>query len=251
MSTYAIGDLQGCYDELHDLLEKIQFDSAKDTLWFTGDLVNRGPKSLDCLRFVKSLGTQAITVLGNHDLHLLAMAYANRQPAISDTLSDILIAPDREELLNWLRQQPLLHYDPDLDFVLVHAGIAPQWTLATAQNLAHEVEAQLRSTDSEVLSHLYGNEPACWNEALTGAARWRCIINYFTRMRFCTSEGCLDLSYKGGIANAPPEVLPWFAMPTRKTQQRIIIGHWAALQGKTAMRLEDQKKFTVPARKKY
>ncbi|MSP52636.1 MAG: symmetrical bis(5'-nucleosyl)-tetraphosphatase [Gammaproteobacteria bacterium] len=270
MSTYAIGDLQGCYDELQCLLDKIKFDPAQDTLWFTGDLVNRGSKSLECLRFVKRLGTNAITVLGNHDLHLLAVAYANRRISEGDTLDEILQAPDRDELLTWLRQQPLLHDDPHLNFVLVHAGIAPQWDLSTAQNLAHEVEAQLQTTDSELLEQIYGNEPACWDDSLTGVARWRCIINYFTRMRFCTKDGCLDLNYKGELAGAPADMLPWFKMPARKTQQnRIIFGHWAALQGKadapnvfaldtgcvwgeslTALRLEDLQKFSVPATSK-
>ena len=268
MSIYAIGDLQGCYDELQDLLEKINFDPAQDTLWFTGDLVNRGPKSLACLRFIKGLGSKAITVLGNHDLHLLAVAYAKRQTSAGDTLDAILQAPDRDELLTWLRQQPLLQYDPQLNFVLVHAGIAPQWNLAIAQQLAHEIEAQLHNKDSELLAQLYGNEPACWNAELTGTARWRCIINYFTRMRFCTVAGCLDLKYKGEIVNAPTDLIPWFQISTRKTQEiKILFGHWAALQGNTdtpnvfaldtgcvwgqyltAFRLEDLQKFSVPAR---
>jgi bis(5'-nucleosyl)-tetraphosphatase (symmetrical) len=290
MSVYAIGDLQGCFDELQLLLEKINFDPTQDILWFTGDLVNRGPKSLECLRFVKSLDTHAVTVLGNHDLHLLAIAYADRQTSAGDTLDAILQAADRDELLNWLRQQPLLHYDPQLNFVLVHAGIAPQWDLPTAQNLAREVEAELRSVDlsptlalphyaregtrnfgTMLLSHLYGNEPACWDDSLTGTARWRCIINYFTRMRFCTAAGCLDLKYKGEIANAPTDLIPWFQIPTRKIQEtKILFGHWAALQGKanepnvfaldtgcvwgqslTALRLDDLQKFSVKALRKY
>ena len=271
MSTYAIGDLQGCYDELQRLLEKIKFDPVQDTLWFTGDLVNRGSKSLDCLRFVKNLGDRVITVLGNHDLHLLAVVAGVRKQGEGDTLTEILEAPDGEELLSWLHQQPLLHYDPKLNYVLVHAGIAPQWDVATAQQLASEVEAQLRSSDSELLAQLYGNEPSCWDESLTGTARWRCIINYFTRIRFCTETGGLDLKFKGEMADAPANLIPWFQMPNRQAQaQRIIFGHWAALQGRTetenifaldtgcvwgqsltAMRLEDQAKFSVKALKKY
>jgi bis(5'-nucleosyl)-tetraphosphatase (symmetrical) len=267
MSIYAIGDLQGCYDELQMLLEKIQFDPTYDTLWFTGDLVNRGPKSLDCLRFVKNLGDKAVTILGNHDLHLLAVAAEVCQQADGDTLDDILKAHDRDELLGWLRQQPLLHYDSHLNYVLVHAGIAPAWNLVTAQRLAREVEVQLRTSDSELLAQLYGDQPACWEESLTGVARWRCIINYFTRMRFCTAGGCLDLKFKGEIDDAAADLLPWFKMPNRQTeQQRIIFGHWAALQGNantenvfaldtgcvwgqslTAMRLEDQAKISLPA----
>lgn len=270
MPTYAIGDLQGCYDELQLLLEKIQFDPTQDTLWFTGDLVNRGPKSLECLRFVKNLGARAITVLGNHDLHLLAVAAGVRQQAEGDTLTEILEAPDCDELLTWLRQQPLLHYDPQLGFILVHAGIAPQWNLGTAQKLAREVEMQLQSIASDLLAQLYGNQPACWNDVLIGTERWRCIINYFTRMRFCTQAGCLDLSYKGTLNDAPSDLIPWFNVPQRQVQQPILFGHWAALEsGKTppnvfaldsgcvwgnsltALRLEDLQKFSVKGLKKY
>lgn len=270
MPTYAIGDLQGCYDELQLLLEKIRFDPNQDTLWFTGDLVNRGPKSLECLRFVKGLGQKAITVLGNHDLHLLAVAGAHRQPNAGDTLDTILQAEDCDKLLHWLRQQPLVHYDRQLDFVLVHAGIPAQWDLAKAQRLAAEVEMQLRHSESQLLANLYGNEPSCWIESLTGVARWRCILNYFTRMRFCTSNGCLDLNYKGTLQDAPENLVAWFDMPQQKIQARILFGHWAALEdvvkppsvfaldsgcvwgrSLTALCLENLQKFSVKSLKKY
>jgi bis(5'-nucleosyl)-tetraphosphatase (symmetrical) len=235
MSTYAIGDVQGCYTELQKLLEKIKFDPHADTLWFTGDLVNRGPESLATLRFIKSLGKNAITVLGNHDLHLIAIVLGTQTLQGNDTFRDILHAKDCLELVNWLSQQPLLHHDQKLKFTITHAGIAPFWDLATAQQLAHEVETVLRSESRKtLLAEMYGNEPACWNEALSGTERLRCIINYFTRMRFCDARGCLNLSYKGTTNATPKALIPWFNLKNRNMQNdNIIFGHWAALQGHT------------------
>ncbi len=235
MSTYVIGDVQGCYAKLQALLKKINFKPEKDRLWFTGDLVNRGSHSLATLRFVKSLQERAITVLGNHDLHLLAVADDTQTIKPGDTFQDILQADDRLELIAWLSQQPLLHHDQKLGFTIAHAGIAPQWDLKQAKALALEVETALQSQERlTLLSKMYGDEPKCWHNQLSGIDRLRCIINYFTRMRFCDSKGCLNLNYKGEIKNAPTELIPWFKLENRKMQKdNIIFGHWAALRGIT------------------
>lgn len=266
MSIYAIGDVQGCLIELEKLLAKINFDNANDTLWFTGDLVNRGPASLETLRFVKSLGEKHIVVLGNHDLHLLAAAYGAAPLNSEDTLNEILQAKDKDELLLWLRQRPLLHHDITLQFVMVHAGLAPAWSLHEAKELAHEVENVLRGESAGLLfKNLYGNQPDQWSGHLTGVERWRCIINYLTRMRFCRADGSLDLSYKGVVDSKPKDLVPWFETPNRlNANEKIIFGHWAALGGKThypdlypldtgcvwgncltALRLEDEQRFSV------
>lgn len=231
MATYAIGDLQGCFDDLQRLLEQIHFDDRRDFLWFTGDLVNRGPGSLQCLRFVHHLGEQAITVLGNHDLSLLATAAGFRKPRAGDTLDDILAAPDREELLHWLRHRPLLHTDTLLNYTLVHAGLPPQWRLDDAAARAREVEAVLQSDRyHELLSHMYGDQPDCWSETLNGFERWRFIINAFTRLRFCTASGQLDLKTKGGPGSQPGGLYPWFNAPERRSREaRIVFGHWSTL----------------------
>lgn len=233
MPTYVIGDVQGCFDPLQRLLAKIHFDPAKDTLWFTGDLVNRGPDSLKTLRFIREL-PNVVTVLGNHDLHLLATVYSNNPLALQgDTLNAILQAEDKEDLCHWLRQQPLLHVQDN--HVLVHAGIYPHWTLQQALTYAGEVERVLRSDNYfALLSELYGNEPAVWDDNLTGIARWRFIINAFTRMRFCNTAGRLDLDTKLGLGEQPDGYFPWFSDPARKTQTTdIYFGHWASLKGKT------------------
>jgi bis(5'-nucleosyl)-tetraphosphatase (symmetrical) len=231
MSTYVIGDVQGCFDPLQRLLEKIKFDSTKDYLWFTGDLVNRGPQSLETLRFIKSLGERAITVLGNHDIHLLAVAYVDAVKTKGDTIDQILKAPDREILLDWLASRPLLHHEKKM--TLVHAGIAPVWSISQAQVLAREVESVLQSPERDyLLTHLYGNQPAAWSEDLQGLDRLRCIINFFTRMRFCTANGALNLSFKGEIQDAPSDLIPWFMMPDRQAKNDdILFGHWATLNG--------------------
>jgi bis(5'-nucleosyl)-tetraphosphatase (symmetrical) len=232
LATYAIGDVQGCYDELCELLDVIPFDPAADRLWLTGDLVNRGPKSLETLRFVKSLDDTTVTVLGNHDLHLLAVAY-NIEPKIKkrDTLDAILNAPDRDELLDWLRQRPLLHHDAELDYCLVHAGLPPQWSLHDALNDAECVEAVLRGPDYRAFfADMYGDQPDRWEPDLDGIARLRYAVNCFTRARFFEKDGRLDFAYKGPLGSEPAGLTPWFAFPGRRTGgQRIIFGHWASL----------------------
>lgn len=264
MSTYVIGDVQGCFDALVALLETIKFDKQRDTLWFTGDLVNRGPKSLETLRFVKSLGDKHITVLGNHDLHLLAVAYGVQKKKKHDTLKEILQAEDREDLLDWLRTRPIMHTQNNV--ALTHAGLAPDWTLTQAISIAREVEMQLQSDQIEYyLLNMYGNTPNKWDASLHGVERFRCAVNYFTRMRFCHLDGSLDLEYKGTIEDKPDNLFPWFELPDRQNKEiKIIFGHWAALDGKTqsqnlfaldtgcvwgrcltAMRLEDELRFSV------
>jgi bis(5'-nucleosyl)-tetraphosphatase (symmetrical) len=234
MATYAIGDIQGCYDELQQLLEKLCFDPAADRLWLTGDLVNRGPRSLEVLRLVKGLGERAITVLGNHDLHLLALwQHHHRHFKSNDTLSAIFAAADGEELLHWLRLQPLMHHDPDLGFAMLHAGLPPQWDLTQALACAAEVEAVLRSDKfHEFLGHMYGNKPALWSESLSGWDRLRFIVNCFTRLRFCSPDGTLDFRHKGHPDEEQPSAdhLPWFRLPQRRSRNTpILFGHWSTL----------------------
>ncbi len=232
MAVYAIGDLQGCYDELQRLLEKLRFEPSTDRLWLTGDLVNRGPKSLEVLRFVRGLGDAAVAVLGNHDLHLLAVHHdKHRHFKSNDTLQPILAAPDREELLDWLRQLPLLHHDEALDAVMVHAGLPPQWDLTTARRCAAEVEEVLRGPLLvEFLEHMYGNRPHLWSPALQGWERLRFSVNCFTRLRFCTPEGRLDFERKGRPGSQEGPYLPWFQVPGRRSAEvRIIFGHWSTL----------------------
>lgn len=232
MAIFAIGDVQGCFDDLQRLLDRIRFNPAEDTLWFTGDLVNRGPKSLDSLRFVRSLGERAVTVLGNHDLHLLALGEGLREPGRHDeTLLQVLDAPDRDELLDWLRHRPLMHHDAALGYTLIHAGLPPQWDIGTALLLAQEVEATLHGPDyRDLLAGMYGNEPTQWSSALCGDARTRFIINCFTRMRFCDAEGSLDLVHKGPPGTQPEGLLPWFEVPERASAgQHILFGHWSTL----------------------
>lgn len=230
MTNYAVGDLQGCLDPLQALLDKLAFDPAQDQLIAVGDLVNRGPKSLETLQFCKSLGPAFKTVLGNHDLHLLAISKGVKSATPHDSLTPILAAPDREELLNWLQQQPLLLTVGD--YTLVHAGIPPQWDLLTAQRLAAEVSAVLRSEDSDVyFQNMYGNQPSVWREDFEGPERWRVITNYLTRMRLCTATGDLDLESRDCLNSVPP-FAPWFSYSARKTRNdKVIFGHWAALQG--------------------
>ena len=231
MAIYAIGDVQGCYDELQALLEKINFDPLRDYLWFTGDLVNRGPKSLQVLRFVKDLGTRAVTVLGNHDLHLLSIANGYGELRTDDTLDEILQAPDRDELLTWLRHQPLLHRDEQAGYALIHAGLPPQWTVLQAQVHAREVESVLRGEQHrEFFGHMYGNLPDHWDEALTKWDQLRFIVNCFTRLRYLTSRGKLCLNAKGPIGTQPSGCLPWFSLPERRSrEERILFGHWSTL----------------------
>ena len=274
MSVYVIGDVQGCYDELTNLLSKINFNETKDQLWFAGDLVNRGPKSLETLRLVKSLN--AVTVLGNHDLHLLAVARGqeNKHKA-KDTLDEILGAPDRQELLGWLQHRPLLHHDEESGYTLLHAGLPPQWNLGQAMECAKESEKVLQGEEHpDFFLHMYGNQPDIWSEDLEGWDRIRFIINCFTRLRFCDTEGRLNLGIKGPPGSQSPSLMPWFTVASRKTRnEKLLFGHWATVllgnitdfdsynvypldtgciwgRELTAMRLEDGKFFRVPSQQK-
>ncbi|WP_287810275.1 symmetrical bis(5'-nucleosyl)-tetraphosphatase [Pseudomonas sp.] len=235
MAVYAVGDLQGCLQPLKCLLERVQFNAEHDRLWLVGDLVNRGPESLETLRFLYHMRNSLVCVLGNHDLHLLAAGCNVERLKKSDTLREILDAPDAPQLLDWLRQQKLMHYDEQRNVALVHAGIPPQWSLKKALRCAAEVEQALRDDNlfKPFLDGMYGNEPAKWSNGLTGIDRLRVITNYFTRMRFCTAQGKLELKGKEGADSAPPGYAPWFSYPGRKTREvRIIFGHWAALEGR-------------------
>lgn len=233
MATYAIGDVQGCGDEFEALLERIRFDPARDRLWLVGDLVNRGPRSLEVLRLVISMGDAAVAVLGNHDLHLLAVALtpgARLKP--QDTLGEILAAPDRDELLAWLRTRPMLHHDPGLGYTMIHAGLPPQWDLDLAQACARELEAALRDGERcvELFAHMYGDQPNRWSDDLAGFDRLRFITNCLTRLRFCRPDGTVELKFKGEIDKAPAHVVPWFRAPNRRSRSlRIVCGHWSAL----------------------
>jgi len=263
MAIYAVGDIQGCHAELVQLLDRIDFDPAADQLWLVGDLVNRGPGSLEVLRLVKSLGNSAITVLGNHDLHLLAVAEGEAELHRSDTLDGILNAPDRDELLHWLRHQRLLHAQDG--YVLVHAGLLPQWSVMEAMSLAREVEAALRGDDYAIfMKRMYGNTPDRWDDSLTGYKRLRVIVNAFTRMRICTAEGEMEFRFKGEVEKIPAGYQPWFDIPKRASRDAtVVFGHWSALGllvrknvlaldtgclwggPMTAIRLEDRKLFQV------
>ena len=230
MAVYAIGDVQGCFDALGALLDKLRFDPAADRLWFAGDLVNRGPQSLEVLRFVRGL-PQAVTVLGNHDLHLLAVASGQAPVKKHDTLDEVLAAADRAELLAWLRTRPLLHHDAALGYTLVHAGLLPTWDLVTAQRLAREAEHFIeRSEHNELFTHMYGDTPDHWDDQLAGWARIRLIINGFTRLRYCDRQGRMDLRPKMAPGWQPAPLLPWFQLPDRRSADlRIVFGHWSTL----------------------
>lgn len=230
MAVYAIGDVQGCLDPLRALLDKLNYDPNADQLWFAGDLVNRGPQSLGVLRYVKSL-PNTVTVLGNHDLHLLAVASGQAPLKKHDTFDDVLVASDRDELLGWLRACPLAHHDAILGCALVHAGILPQWDLGTALRLAAEAGAYIQRSDSnELFTHMYGDTPDHWQDDLGGWARLRIIINAFTRLRYCDTNGRLDLRPKGRPGKQPVHLMPWFQVPGRLTRDtRIVFGHWSTL----------------------
>jgi bis(5'-nucleosyl)-tetraphosphatase (symmetrical) len=231
MARYAIGDIQGCCDELKTLLQRCHYSADRDELWFVGDLVNRGPKSLETLRFVRSLGAGATVVLGNHDLHLLALAYGSkRKQKDGDTLDDVLAAPDREQLLEWLLGRPLAVFDEPRGDFLVHAGLAADWTPRAAAKLAREVEAALRSDPRSLFEAMYGNKPDKWNDNLRGMDRLRFVINAFTRMRFCHKDGTVDLKAKGAPGEQADGLLPWFDVPGRKSAEvRVVCGHWSTL----------------------
>lgn len=230
MAVYAVGDLQGCLDPLQRLLEQIAFDPAADRLWLVGDLVNRGPQSLATLRFVHGLGEAAVSVLGNHDLHLLAVAETGQGLRSGDTLQEILDAPDAGELLDWLRRRPLLHHDAALGWSMVHAGLPPQWDLTLARTCAAEVERALRETPAALFAEMYGDRPDLWTDALRGAERLRFCLNAFTRMRYVDAAGRLDHDCKEAPANAPAGLVPWFRAPGRLSAgERIVCGHWSTL----------------------
>lgn len=231
MTTYVIGDLQGCLDPLKRLLDQVKFDPENDRLWFAGDLVNRGPQSLATLRYVRDLGPIALSVLGNHDLHLLAVKAGFRKESPKDTLSEILSAPDADELCDWLRQRPLLVYDQDTDCTLVHAGLHPDWDLTLAQSLASEVEQQLRSEHYlEFLHAVYNHPVKRWDTTLTGISRWCIATSCFTRMRYLTHSGDLDFSCAGPPSDAAANLIPWYAVPKRKNDSlTILFGHWSSL----------------------
>lgn len=230
MAVYAIGDIQGCYSALRLLLDTLRFDPVQDRLWLVGDLVNRGPRSAEVVRFVMTL-PETVVVLGNHDLHLLAVAAGKVKVRPSDTLEDILFAEDREPLLAWLRQRPLLHHDAGLGYAMVHAGLVPEWTLDQAKTYAREAEAAIRaSASNDLFDTLYGDQPDRWDNALAGHDRLRVIINIFTRLRYCDSAGHMLLRASGPPGTQPAPFLPWFQVPQRRSRDaRIVFGHWSAL----------------------
>lgn len=258
MSTFAIGDVQGCFDELQLLLEECGFARRRDRLWFVGDLVNRGPKSLQVLRFVRDLGSRAVTVLGNHDLHLITQYEGFERRRKDDTFHDVLEARDARELVDWLRARPMMHVAGG--YAMVHAGLLPQWSIAKAFKLAKEVEAALAARDyRDFLENMYGSKPDRWSDALQGWDRLRVIVNVMTRMRFCTPRGKME--FRAKVTQPPRGYAPWFE--GRKGKQRIVFGHWSTLGLKltgrlagldsgcvwggslTALRLEDRKLFQV------
>lgn len=263
MATYAIGDIQGCFDALIQLLDKAGFNATRDRLWLVGDLVNRGPQSLEVLRYVKSLGDTAQVVLGNHDLHLIMQAEGYGRSNREDTLAAVLAASDRDELLQWLRNQPLFHQEDE--YAMVHAGLLPQWSIARSNELGAEVQAALAAANyREFLGHMWGSEPDAWRDELRGWERLRVIVNAMTRMRFCTPEGAMEFRAKGSPDRAPPGYFPWFASPHRASRTHTIIcGHWSALGfyreenllaldsgclwggPLTAVRLEDRRVFQL------
>lgn len=231
MAVYALGDIQGCCDELTALLEAISFDLDRDRLWFVGDLVNRGPKSLETLRLVRKLGDAAICVLGNHDLHLLALALTDDVPADAGNLTEVLRAEDSDQLIDWLRRQPLAHYDPGLNTLMVHAGIIAPWSVVDTLEHAGEVADTLASERApEFLQAMYGRKPNAWSETLGGMDRLRFIANSLTRIRFCTADGALDFDHKLEPGTQPDELQPWYESRGRATAAtRVVFGHWSTL----------------------
>jgi len=231
MAVYAIGDVQGCYDELRELLDKLKFKPGKDTVWFVGDLVNRGPKSLETLRFVRDLGNSAVCVLGNHDLHLLALLLTKEPRVDDDAMPDVQGAADRFELADWLRHRPLAHYDKKLKTLMVHAGVPPQWSLEDTLARAAEAEKILRGKKPQrLLKRMYGSSPDIWSDDLEGYERLRFIVNGLTRMRFCTAKGRLDFKAKLAPGMEGRKLQPWFELPNRPIcKTRIVFGHWSTL----------------------
>ena len=266
MAHYAIGDIQGCHAELCELLSLVGFSVDTDRLWLVGDLVNRGPASLEVLRDVMALGDAATAVLGNHDFHLLTVAAGHRRPHRGDTLDAILAAPDRDQLLHWLQHRPLVVVEGE--HMMVHAGLLPTWTPATALMLSHEVEAMLAGPQAhEFLGVLYGDDPRQWRDDLTGYDRLRVVVNACTRLRYCTADDAMEFEEKRGPAHTPAGFSAWFAQPTRRTAHvDVLCGHWSTLDlmlaqnvqmldsgclwggALTALRLEDRRVFQVPSR---
>jgi bis(5'-nucleosyl)-tetraphosphatase (symmetrical) len=264
MATYAVGDIQGCFHSFQSLLKRIQFNPTSDKLWLVGDLINRGSGSLEVLRWVFEHQSSIVTVLGNHDLHTLVVAEGFVSAHRSDTIKALLDAPDADELLSWLRHQPLLHFEHDC--LMVHAGLLPQWTAAKAQSLAQEVHQALSADNyREFLKHMYGNQPVQWDDALTGYDRLRLITNAMTRLRVCTQAGEMEFNFKGELARLPLGFLPWFELEDRvSADTTIVFGHWSAIGLRqtnnvyaldtgclwggalTAIRLEDKAVFQVP-----
>lgn len=267
MATYAIGDIQGCYDPLCRLIEQIRFESSRDRLWFVGDLVNRGPQSLEVLRYVRSLGDAAVVVLGNHDLHLVMQSEGFGKPNAEDTLDEVLGTDDRDDLMAWLRAQPLFHADGA--FAMVHAGLLPSWNIAKARAVAKEAHAALTAPNyRDFLANMWGSEPAAWSDDLTGWARLRVVVNAMTRMRYCRPDGSMEFRAPGSKSTpeqGPPGCVPWYALPNRAhADHTIVCGHWSALGYRqengiialdsgclwggslTAVRLEDRRVFQVP-----
>ncbi len=272
MCTYAIGDIQGCYKPLKKLLGKIGFKPGRDRLWCVGDLINRGPRSLDTLRLLREIDDSLTIVLGNHDLHFLAVREGCAPMRRKDTLRELLLAADCDELADWLRHKPLAHRETidtvagPRSFLMVHAGAAPQWSTKKTLSLAGEVEHALRRKPRKFFKRMYGDQPDLWDDGLSKRRRLRAITNYLTRMRFCDAAGRLRLDLKEGIETAPPGFQPWFRWPRQSRETSILFGHWAALEGSThtpqihaldtgcvwgghltAMRLEDGRRFSIPS----
>jgi bis(5'-nucleosyl)-tetraphosphatase (symmetrical) len=231
MAVYAVGDVQGCYEELRRLLDSLQFDPSTDRLWLVGDLVNRGPHSAPVLRYVRSLGDRAVVVLGNHDMHLLALSQGNRRKAGEGELDDVLHAKDLDELVDWLRRRPFLHRDAQLGYTMIHAGLPPEWDIATAQACANELESVIRGDGFREYAHdMYGNRPDRWSPDLRGMDRLRFVTNCFTRLRYCAPDGKLNLKPKGAPGTQPAPFVPWFEVPGRRSAgERILFGHWSTL----------------------
>ena len=235
MATYAIGDIQGCHAEFVDLLHAVSFDPTHDRLWLLGDLVNRGPESLKVMELVMSLEGRTITVLGNHDLHFLAVHYGGHSPVNSDTFHDLLAAPNVDEVADWLRHQRFFHADASLGYAMAHAGLPPGWSVHRAQARSQELMAVLQGSDHVTyFREMYGNVPDRLAEGLAGMDRWRILTNYFTRMRLIDREGRLNFTHKGSVAEAPAGWFPWYELITDEPEGlRMLFGHWAALEGET------------------
>lgn len=231
MTTYAIGDIQGCYDPFQRLLDKLNFDPAEDKLWLAGDLINRGPKSLETLRFIISLGDSAQSILGNHECHFLAIAKGHKAPHRIDTFSNLLAADDSEQLIDWVQSQPFFYHDDELGYSMLHAGVPPQWSLSDTKKYALELESVFQSPAIDsFLAAMYGNSPNRWDENLTGHDRLRFIINCFTRLRYCDKDGQLNFKEKGALGTQPSNLVPWFNAPNRQTiNDKLLFGHWSTL----------------------